>query len=202
MESRDSFSFQKSRKEKKVWRNEAFIKYWRFFTFCLSGMCLLSSSISISDKKFRATTVKEWPLHFFLHCGRQLVRNIFPLKWHYYVVGKAERFLRRVIPNYIFLELKHTRDSYVSTWLAILWQHTYFVHWTLSWSQLLFVLIHNFLSNPRKQITTICTTKDDSLYRSFPLSQNSWSSRTFLSKVCFSIWLRFLCQNLSNKVSL
>ena len=58
---------------------------------------------------------------------------------------------------------------------ATLWQDIYFVHRILSQSQHAFVLIHFFLSNPRKQIATICPTKNGSFYWSFPLSQNSWS---------------------------
>ena len=52
----------------------------------------------------------------------------------------------------------------------------------ISWQDIYFVLNHNFLTNrnPRKQIPTICQTKDDSLHRNFLLSQNSWSHGNIL----------------------
>ena len=58
------------------------------------------------------------------------------------------------------------------------------MHRILSRFQHIFVLIHNILSNPLKQMTTICPTKDDLLNRRFPLSQNSWSA-------CFNITQKY-----------
>ena len=59
-------------------------------------------------------------------------------------------------------------------------------------------LIRNFLSNPRKQITTICPTKDDSFDQSFPLSQNSWSLGSIpIFEVCFRVECFQFCFRMS-----
>ena len=81
---------------------------------------------------------------------------------------KALQTRMQIDVNNFFIAQVVPESSAKNTSFKISWMCFFVTH-------CIFVLNHNFLSNPRKQKTIISPTKDYSLYRSFPLSQNSWS---------------------------